>query len=64
MKRSVLRWTALVTVFTMLLLVSVSGIAADRPSMPASSTRLEADARRSLHQRSDVRAHIGRLRVG
>ena len=42
MKRSVLKWIVLVTVFVMLL--PVGGLAANRPAMPASSARLEADA--------------------
>ena len=42
MKRSVLSWIALVTVFAMLL--PVGSLAADHISKPASSARLEADA--------------------
>jgi len=42
MKRSVLSWIALVTVFAMLL--PVGSMAADRISKPASSAKLEADA--------------------
>ena len=42
MKRSVLSWIALVTVFVMLL--PVGGLAADRPSRPASSLSIEPDA--------------------
>jgi formylglycine-generating enzyme required for sulfatase activity len=41
MKRSVLKWITLVTVFAMLL--PVGSLAADRPSMPAPSANLEAD---------------------